>query len=386
MGSLLAAGVVAVAVLPFSLGCGTAGDATSRANTQAALDLESASDGGASGAVSAGNDGGVPPDGYDGGVIIPPHRQAPGAATPRVPNMSFPPTPPYTPTTQPLNALYPNYQMWAEWTQFYSSYWIGCMAYNNTVNEVLWQDCDQANIYEYVQQNFTRSNEQFYTIDGFGSGYGCIHYNSSGWLEESNTCSTFQGDSYNQYNETHDNQHSGYCVDFDGTGVMTESPCDGNNNQEFSEWWYWGLGSNPYPYVSGTISPYYPAGTGYVLDDQYNKRSNGNPVDIAPYNGTSAQFWDFVYNSTYQAYEIQLHGSNPVMCLDKPWGENANGTFLEIWQCNGGINQMWAYISPSQLINLQSNTCLDSANEDFNNPYMWIDSCWGGMNQQWWIP
>ena len=122
--------------------------------------------------------------------------------------------------------------------------------------------------------------------------------------------------------------------------------------------------------------------TGYVLDLNANQRTNGRPVDIAPYNGTSAQFWTLVYTGQNGWYEIQLTGSNPVMCLDKPSQSNANGTTIQIWQCNGQPQQLWTPYG-IELINQQAGKCLDAPLLNFNNPYVEIWDCNAGMNQDW---
>ena len=77
------------------------------------------------------------------------------------------------------------------------------------------------------------------------------------------------------------------------------------------------------------------------------------------------------------------------MCLDKPNGQNANGTKLQIWECNGQDQQLWTSASllglpgPNAYVNKQSRTCLDTPNTNLNNPQVWVWSCWGGLNQSW---
>ncbi len=228
--------------------------------------------------------------------------------------------------------------------------------------------------------NGSQSSMTFTPVDR----WSCLQGLGSGWpLKETGTCTSFSQDSND---ELHDLQN-GQCVWEDDVGSIDyeiEGTCNGNNYFEYFDVTQWGHGSNPYPYVNGTIAPYYPAGTGYVLDVHYNNRSNGTPVDIAPYNGSSAQFWTTVYQGNGW-YTIELTGSNPVMCLDKPGGQNGNGTQLEIWQCNGGANQKWGMFGV-QFVNQESGTCLDAPLLNFNNPVMDVWSCNGGMNQDWESP
>jgi hypothetical protein len=131
----------------------------------------------------------------------------------------------------------------------------------------------------------------------------------------------------------------------------------------------------------------------YVLDLYGNVRQNGQPVDIAPSNGTGAQLWDLVpiaggvISPSFYA-EIQLRGSSPAMCLDKPNGSDADGTKLQIWECNGQDQQLWTagYLVGQPelaLVNKQLGKYLDAPNVNFNNPQVWVWDCWGGMNQAW---
>src|SRR5262249_20935775 len=149
----------------------------------------------------------------------------------------------------------------------------------------------------------------------------------------------------------------------------------GDGNEQL----YQGLwGANPLQYIPFTIHAYGFVNLPYVLDVHYNGRVNGIPVDIAPQNGSTAQTW-WYDDSTH---EIHLAVSNN-MCLDKPAGQNANGTRLQIWTCNGSRNQEWYPGSGMQWMNGESGKCLDTPLGNFSNPYVRVWTCNGGINQDW---
>ena len=62
------------------------------------------------------------------------------------------------------------------------------------------------------------------------------------------------------------------------------------------------------------------------------------------------------------------------------------GTQLDIWDCNGGSNQIWTYTSSGQLTvySGSSQMCLDAyANQTSPGTKVETWSCNGGANQQW---
>src|SRR5450755_2507429 len=53
-----------------------------------------------------------------------------------------------------------------------------------------------------------------------------------------------------------------------------------------------------------------------------------------------------------------LRGSGSNRCLDVPSASTADGSLLDIWDCNGGANQQWAYLSNGEL-QVYGSKCLD---------------------------
>ncbi len=71
-------------------------------------------------------------------------------------------------------------------------------------------------------------------------------------------------------------------------------------------------------------------------------------------------------------------------CFDAHGKATANGTHVEVNDCNGGTNQQWNVNSNGTITGGQSGSCLDVTGA--NNPNgagleLW--TCNGGTNQQW---
>jgi len=68
-------------------------------------------------------------------------------------------------------------------------------------------------------------------------------------------------------------------------------------------------------------------------------------------------------------------------CLDVPGATTADGTQVQLWDCNGQTNQTWSATSAGE-IRVYGNKCLDAAGTG-NGAKVQIYSCWGGDNQKW---
>src|SRR5438876_375765 len=78
-----------------------------------------------------------------------------------------------------------------------------------------------------------------------------------------------------------------------------------------------------------------------------------------------------------------LRGVSSNRCLDVPGGATANGTLLQIWDCNGGNNQQWTPLSNGEL-QVYGNKCLDVPGFSTTpGTRVQIWDCNGGSNQQW---
>ncbi|MFI9592605.1 PHB depolymerase family esterase [Nonomuraea sp. NPDC052265] len=77
----------------------------------------------------------------------------------------------------------------------------------------------------------------------------------------------------------------------------------------------------------------------------------------------------------------QIKGVASGRCVDVPNAGTADGTAVQLWDCNGRTNQQWTQTSAGEL-RVYGNKCLDAAGTG-NGAKIQIYSCWGGDNQKW---
>nr|WP_305000334.1 arabinofuranosidase catalytic domain-containing protein [Kitasatospora sp. SolWspMP-SS2h] len=99
----------------------------------------------------------------------------------------------------------------------------------------------------------------------------------------------------------------------------------------------------------------------------------GQCVDVAAddtgANGTGVQLWNC---QTYAEDQHWVHGVDGSLgtlgrCLDATGNGTANGTLLELWDCNGGGAQKWFQQADGSLLNPQSGRCVDAPNGNSAN-------------------
>jgi beta-glucanase (GH16 family) len=114
----------------------------------------------------------------------------------------------------------------------------------------------------------------------------------------------------------------------------------------------------------------------------------GKCVDVSganPANGTAVQLWD-CNGTTAQQWTWAADGSVRALgkCLDVPSGSTANGAKLQLWDCNGSGAQRWTFSGANDIVNPQSNKCMDATgNSSANGTRLQIWDCGGGANQKW---
>ncbi len=104
--------------------------------------------------------------------------------------------------------------------------------------------------------------------------------------------------------------------------------------------------------------------------------ANGTAVQLYTCNGSSAQQWSFNSDGTVRALG---------KCLDAVGNGTANGTRTQLWDCTGGANQQWQHTAGNDIVNSQSNRCLDvtgPSTADGGTPLQLWD-CTGAANQKW---
>lgn len=115
--------------------------------------------------------------------------------------------------------------------------------------------------------------------------------------------------------------------------------------------------------------------SGRCVDAQGAGTANGTVVQIHDCNGTGAQQW-----------KAQSDGSivNPASgrCADVTGAGTANGTRVQLYDCNGTAAQRWTINANGDITNPNSGRCLD-ANGSANSSYLQIWDCGETANQHW---
>lgn len=122
--------------------------------------------------------------------------------------------------------------------------------------------------------------------------------------------------------------------------------------------------------VTGTQS-------GRCLDINDNTINNGTDAQLWDCNGGQNQVWQ--YNSTRK--ELVVYGNK---CLDAHGAGTTNGTRVVIWDCTGGTNQQWNVNSDGTITNVNAGICLDAygaATTNRTKLVLW--ECNGQNNQKW---
>ncbi|MEV4570234.1 lectin [Nonomuraea sp. NPDC049419] len=104
--------------------------------------------------------------------------------------------------------------------------------------------------------------------------------------------------------------------------------------------------------------------------------ANGTPVQLWDCNGTGAQSWSWNSDGSVRALG---------KCMDVTAGSTANGAKVQLYDCNGTGAQRWTYNSGTgQIVNPQSGRCLDATDvSSANGTRLQIWDCSGGTNQRW---
>ncbi|MGW5327956.1 lectin [Streptomyces sp. NPDC004014] len=117
---------------------------------------------------------------------------------------------------------------------------------------------------------------------------------------------------------------------------------------------------------------------GKCLDVAGAASADGTPVQLYDCNGTAAQQWTVGADGTIRALG---------KCLDVTGNSTADGAKAQLWSCTGGANQKWTVTAAHDIVNPQADKCLDvTDNNSANGTRVQIWSCGGGANQKWNAP
>jgi hypothetical protein len=109
----------------------------------------------------------------------------------------------------------------------------------------------------------------------------------------------------------------------------------------------------------------------------------GYPTDAAD-NAVQANIVAAGYGGSSAPTGAEIHATGAGQCLDVPGGTTTEGTQVDIWDCNGGSNQLWTNTSSKQLTVYGGADCLDAyKNGTAAGTEVDIWPCTGGANQQW---
>jgi beta-glucanase (GH16 family) len=114
---------------------------------------------------------------------------------------------------------------------------------------------------------------------------------------------------------------------------------------------------------------------GKCVDVAGANTANGTAVQLYDCNGTAAQQWSRPGDGTIRALG---------KCLDAASGGTADGTLVQLWDCNGTGAQRWAVSGANDIVNIQANKCLDAQNgSSANGTRLHLWTCTGAANQKW---
>lgn len=114
---------------------------------------------------------------------------------------------------------------------------------------------------------------------------------------------------------------------------------------------------------------------GKCMDVAAANNANGTPVQLYDCNGSEAQRWTVGTDGTIRALG---------KCLDVASGGTADGTPVQLWDCNGSAAQKWAVSGARDIVNPQADKCLDvTGNSSANSTRLQIWTCGGTANQKW---
>jgi hypothetical protein len=126
----------------------------------------------------------------------------------------------------------------------------------------------------------------------------------------------------------------------------------------------------------GSIGQIRGADSGRCLDVPNATQANGTVTELWDCNGGANQIW-----TATAAKQLTVYGTK---CLDVYGRGTADGTPVDIYDCNGGTNQQWTLNSDGTIVGAGSGKCLDATGgSTANGTLLEIWTCNGGGNQKW---
>jgi chitinase len=117
---------------------------------------------------------------------------------------------------------------------------------------------------------------------------------------------------------------------------------------------------------------------GKCVDVAAASSANGTAIQLYDCNGSNAQNWTVGTDGTLRALG---------KCMDINAAGTANGSLVQLYDCNGTGAQVWQSQSNGTLRNPASGRCLDASNNSSaNGTRLHIWDCFAGANQRWVLP
>ncbi|MFF5565660.1 family 16 glycosylhydrolase [Streptomyces sp. NPDC012623] len=114
---------------------------------------------------------------------------------------------------------------------------------------------------------------------------------------------------------------------------------------------------------------------GKCVDVDSANPANGTAVQLYDCNGTAAQKWTVASDGSIRALG---------KCLDVKDNSTADGAQLQLWDCSGAGNQRWGISGERDVVNVQADKCMDATgNSSANGTRLQIWTCAGTANQKW---
>jgi hypothetical protein len=95
-----------------------------------------------------------------------------------------------------------------------------------------------------------------------------------------------------------------------------------------------------------------------------------------------------IFSDSHETFSLgsgtTIVGGASGRCMDAYGQGTANGTVVDIWDCNGQANQQWTVNTNGTITGTQSGLCLDVSNAaTANGTALQLYTCNGGTNQEW---
>lgn len=128
-----------------------------------------------------------------------------------------------------------------------------------------------------------------------------------------------------------------------------------------------------------TSGELHAVGAGRCLDVNGYSTTPGTQLQIWDCNGGANQIW-----TRTPSGKLTVYSGSSQMCLDDYGFGTANGTKADIWGCSGNANQQWNFNANGTITSAHSGLCLDvSGGATANGTLVQLWTCTGAVNQQW---